>query len=74
MTDIVVESNVPLPAECSPCPGRAKYPFSSMAIGDSFETDNPTASTAAYNYGRRHGSRFQSMKTPNDTYRIWRVE
>ena len=68
MTDIKVESNIPLPI---------KYPFANMRMGDSFllpEGVNRIAvAVAASRYGRSNNKKFTVRKT-KDGFRCWRTE
>ena len=70
---LTIESNVPAPDWQK----RAKYPFSDMAVGDSFLITDAdmikNARSAAWMYSKRHGGRFSCRKVP-EGWRVWRVE
>lgn len=54
-------------------PGRRKYPFIEMEIGDSIQVEEDefvNASMAARNFGKRTNRKFTARK---DQKRIWRI-
>lgn len=58
--------------------GRVTYPFSEMAVGDSFvvkgdEQARKRAGCAAVLHGKRKGKKF-ARRTKNEIMRIWRTE
>ncbi len=63
-----VESGIPL---------FERYPFARMNVGDSFlippGKSRQTVSISAHRYGKKHGMKFVTRKTP-EGYRCWRVE
>ena len=57
-----------------PLPVPSKYPFAEMSIGDSFSIDYEDyhrVTSAACDYGKRHGVKFTTRTTKNEC-RIWR--
>jgi len=64
----MIQKDIPLP------PPPTKYPFGSMAVGDSFATDvdRNVVSSAARDYGKRNGKQF-SIRMHEGTLRVWRV-
>jgi len=69
-----VEKNVVMPANAKVFAQR-KYPFNTMAPGDSFgvvKEGIKNARSAAYTYGARHRMTFASRKV-GEKYRIWRL-
>ena len=76
---IAVQKGIPLPARRSAykAPTRSyKYPFRTMAVGDSFEvkTDKPkqfqsSIHTQTANLGRK----FATRRTAENTVRVWRI-
>lgn len=68
---IPIDHGMPIPNE------RVKYPFASMAVGDSFavpENKSRYARSGASTFGKKHGRTFTSRKEEGkDTIRIWRV-
>jgi hypothetical protein len=70
-----VEKGIPLPPRKTSGSYRSKYPFTRMAIGDSFVVaDSATAKirTAASWAAIRHGMKFSCRKT-DDGIRVWRT-
>jgi hypothetical protein len=70
-TRMKVEPGIPIP----PAKTRRRYPFKTMAIGDSFPLDyrlaQQTANAATYRYAPK---RFACRKVGGvDGWRIWRV-
>lgn len=64
-----VEKNIPIPQKTH----LTKYPFYSMEIGDSFETEEGRVRQAAFNYAADHPEyKFKSRKTEIG-FRVWRV-
>ena len=74
MADIAVEKDVPLPA---PLRGSGKYPWRSMAVGDSFFVPGMTTASIAGSvhsaYKRLPGWKFTS-RTVDGGVRVWRIE
>ena len=69
-----IEKKVPQPA--SRVSGESKYPFSKMAVGDSFACDRivlDRVRVAAFNYGKRHNMKFMTHRQ-GDGARVWRIE
>ena len=69
---IKIQSNVPV----APPVGRgrkAKYPFASMKVKDSFFTEEVNARLSAYAYGKRHDMTF-TTRAEGSGIRIWRTE
>ena len=65
-----VDHSIPVPALIR---RETKYPFTQMAVGDSFHVDEDEferASRAAYAYGRLHDMKFACRGSMN---RIWRI-
>lgn len=61
-------------------PGKTKYPFRSMEVGDSFLADInkrhvecSSAVEAAKKFGKRYGKRFSYRKVDASKVRIWRT-
>jgi hypothetical protein len=78
---IVVESGVPVPFSISSNGQRVTYPFSRMAVGDSFEVPTHAgavksvrASASRYAKSNR-GKKFAIWKIAprSKTYRCWRI-
>lgn len=68
-----IEKNVPLP---DGYPGRQKYPFDQMEIGDSILVPGPVGirvSNAAYQWGKANKRKFRGKMT-SEGMRIWRIE
>jgi hypothetical protein len=71
---IAVEKNIPMPPPGKP-PGNKRYPWSEMNVGDSFAVPASISIDAfRRNHRTRAGRRFKVRKTPDGTYRCWRVE
>jgi len=69
-----IDKNIPLPGGVDP---RERYPFSDMALGDSFLVVDATwiknLRSAAYMYSKRHpGTRF-TCRRYGEGWRLWRV-
>jgi hypothetical protein len=64
-----IEKGIPLPC---------RFPFEQMEVGDSFavppDVHRTTVSIAALRYGRKHGAKFSTRKTPDGTIRCWRTQ
>jgi hypothetical protein len=79
-TPPVVESGVPLPERALPWTGpRAKYPFATMEVGNSFETSKASVRSAVKKYRDamlKLGTVviFEVHPQKDGTYRCWRVE
>ena len=61
----------------SPPPKGSKYPFSGMAVGDSFVVSRENAKNtraAASSYGASSGMTFTMRKIGDDEFRVWRIE
>jgi hypothetical protein len=56
-----------------PLPAWGKYPFKSMAIGQSFFTTNYAVRFSVAQTHKRFGSRF-SIRRDGNGWRVWRVE
>lgn len=74
---IDVESNLPLPARDGRG-AKSKYPFGSMAVGDSFEVPNGKRLSvyqcaAQWTSSRHLDWKFSVRKTAEGSYRCWRV-
>jgi hypothetical protein len=76
---IKIDKNIPVPTgRTSIRPG--KYPFASMAVGDSFfiNGDKPSrVRNASYGWGRHHGAKFRlsaATEDGTDGVRVWRTE
>lgn len=68
---MTIEKSVPVPF------GKSyKYPFSSMAVGDSFVVENDDSwkrtRNAAHMFGKRNGMKFKA-RACLDGLRIWRI-
>lgn len=75
-----IEHGVPLPPPANSLPGKTKYPFAEMGVGDSvlFHTpggrqDASKYGSAAYNYSRATGKKFAVRRVDKVTTRVWRV-
>jgi hypothetical protein len=73
---IQVESGYPTPTRST---SRAKYPFATMQVGDSFfmksaypEHERGRVSAAACAYAKKHGVKF-STKIFDNGVRTWRI-
>lgn len=67
---IRIEKNVPMPLG----PGRKKYPFDDLQIGDSFVIDakrRPAASL--YKAQKKLSRKFSCYRVAKGKYRIWRT-
>lgn len=56
--------------------GRARYPFASMSLGDSFvvpASENKGVRSAAHSYGKRHARAYTCHRQPDGTVRVWRI-
>lgn len=76
-TAFKIESGVPVPTYLGPGQPE-KYPFSQMAVGDSFVAGEYSATllnsvrSCAQHQERRHSRRFIARKHGNDL-RVWRI-
>ena len=61
-----IEKGIPVP------PGRARYPFAEMEVGDSFVADE-TAAASARVWGRRKDVKFRQVKIGQNQFRVWRI-
>ena len=50
---------------------KSKFPFGQMEVGDSFLCEM-TPRAASYAYGKAHGMKFTTHKTP-EGFRCWRI-
>lgn len=72
-----VEKNIPIKARKH---GAKKYPFSEMAIGDSFfvplseYTNTGSARSSLYTAARREGVKITVRNTYCGNLRVWRIE
>ena len=65
-----VDKEIPIP---KPATGnKAKYPWETMEIGDSFLSVTRTMRSIASSAGKRYGKKFVVRKCP-EGFRIWRV-
>ena len=66
---IAVDNHVPVPSS------KSKYPFKTMAVGDSFEIpqSNYHPAQVSSQYYKRHGKQFTWRKQANGSYRCWRT-
>lgn len=75
-TKIKIDKNVPIEHYAKPR-AHEQYPFLEMEVGDSFalpEGDNARSiKTYACTIGKKMGIKFKIYKTPEGTYRCWRV-
>lgn len=72
---IKVQKNIPIPIK----KGRpAKYPFSSMSVGDSFEVNGAPKNTvlnSAISWCSRHNKKAKfSIRFEDGKTRIWRIK
>lgn len=77
MNDFAIDKNVPAPAGSGRRGAPAKYPFSEMEFGDSFEVDSTKSQsvrTSAAQFGRRTGRKFSVKQAGPGKHRCWRVE
>jgi len=81
-TQFKIEKGIKMPASRANGKKPAKYPFSSMEVGDSFAVPTPNEMTAVekrkqYNAilgsGQRKGKRFAGRMLENHI-RVWRTE
>ena len=72
---MLIENNIPLPESTG---GVRKYPFHSMAVGDSFTLPRDVKynlQMAAYAHSKRHNKKFSVRNDSDDNLvRCWRIE
>lgn len=73
----VIEKNIPIP-EVRGAGRRPICPFGEMGVGDSFAVRGDRKrqmriSSAAVDYGKRHGSKFSVRRMDAETFRVWRI-
>lgn len=66
MSIIQIDKNVPLIP-----PGRLRYPWDQMEVGDSFYTETNISSAVAHTNTRKKGKYVIRKETPG--YRVWRI-
>lgn len=73
MTDeFKIEGDVPIPE----LQQRARYPFASMQVGDSFAFDKSLLNSVRNNsqaYAKRRGGKFVCRLVGTDVWRCWRI-
>lgn len=69
-SEYVIDHDVPL---TKPRHGKQVYPFPDMEVGDSFETDMASVSSAATNWGKNNNAVFTVRKLDDGKYRCWRI-
>lgn len=74
MTDIEIDSGVPIPPRKPPA--NKRYPFEKLEVGDSFAkpedvTPNAMRSVARY-HARKNGAEYKVRQTETG-WRVWRV-
>lgn len=70
---ITIDKTIPAP----PRHGNTKYPFLTMEVGDSFFTDIPRVSAAAFNAGKKLDRRFACRAAVENGVtgtRVWRLK
>lgn len=71
--DMQIQATFPIP----PIPARERYPFSQMAVGESFMVLDPTwiknIRSAAYMHSRRHPGVKFTVRKYGEGWRIWRT-
>jgi len=75
MDEFRIEKGVPLPGKGG-AGGARKYPFPDMEVGDSFPIPqglNERVGMAASQYGLRYHIKLSVRKTPDGSYRCWRI-
>ena len=76
-TEIKIDKNIPIQHYTKQVKGYDKYPFMEMEVGDSFAIpeghNDRSIKTYASTIGKKMGIKFKIYKTPDGTYRCWRV-
>jgi len=70
-----IEKDVPIPPQSHKA--QSKYPFNTMAVGDSFALGDAQPNrvrSAAQAHSKRKGVKVVVRKTDDGTYRCWRIE
>lgn len=67
--EIKTDLSIPPPAVRS-C---TKYPFTNLAIGECFDTDDSRVYSAASSWAKKHGVKLTTRKLPDGSIRVWRT-
>jgi hypothetical protein len=75
--EVTSEFAMPRPERSEWGTRSSKYPFATMAVGDSFGylyRNSGNIASAAHYHGKRHGKKFAVRKINSTLARIWRIK